>query len=139
MLLVAAAGLVLLGAFTGYVVAQQSAKAETRAMAEQVEQIQARIQLIAQDIGRRADSDAAYYKDLNKLNNQLVDMSDQLMPMFKITEKMLENRDLAGDGAINRDLVGMRQQLGHIATDINNTIQYMEHMSYQMSKLSPSS
>lgn len=139
MLIVAAAGLVLVGAFTGYVVAQQSAAKETKAMADQVEQLQARIQLMAQDIARRGDSDAPHYKQFNKLNNQLIDLSDQLVPLFKTTEKMMENRDLAGDPAINRDLVGMRQQLGHIAADINNALQYMEHMSYQMSKLSPSS
>jgi len=138
-LLAATAGLMILSAFTGYVVAQQSHKKETKAMAQRVEQMQARVQLIAQDIGRRSDADASYYNEFNKLNDQLVDLSDQLLPLFEITDDMIENRDLAGDGAIGRDLIGMRQQLGHIATDIDNTLQYMEHMSYQMSKLSPSS
>jgi len=139
MLLAATAGLVILSALTGYTLAQQSHKKETRAMLERVEHMQARMQLIAQDIGRRSDSEATYYKEFSKLNNQLVDLSDQLMPLFKITDDMIENRDLAGDGAIGRDLTGIRQQLGHIATDIDNTLQYMEHMSYQMSKLEPSS
>lgn len=139
MVAVAAVGLVLLGAVAGYVVAQQSAKQETKEMAEHVEQIQARVQLIAQDIGRRADADASYYDQFGKLNDQLIDLSDQLMPLFETTEDMLGNRDLAGQASIQRDLTGIRQQLGHVATDLDNTLQYMEHMSYQMSKLGPGS
>ena len=139
MLLAATAGLVILSALTGYTLAQQSHEKETKAMQERVEQLQARIQLIAQDIDRRSDSDASYYTQLAKLNDQLVDLSDQLVPVFKITDDMLENRDLAGDPMIGRDLAGIRAQLGHIATDLENTLQYMEHMSYQMSKIGPSS
>lgn len=135
----AAVGLVLLGAVAGYVVAQQSVKQETKAMASHVEQIQARVQLIAQDIGRRSDASASYYDQFGTLNDRLVDISDRLMPLFEITEDMVGNRDLAGDANVQRDLVGIRQQLGHIATDLDNTLQYMEHMSYQMSKLSPGS
>ena len=67
-------------------------------------------------------------------NDAVVDLSEQLNDAFIATQKLIENDVFRGDSALNRDVVGTRQQLDHMAKDLENMLQYVEHMSYQLGR-----
>jgi hypothetical protein len=140
--LVAVLPLVAMAILSTYVFAQKTTKDyadETRAMKLRVEQMQQRVGLMTRDITQRPDASAAYYRQLGDINDALVDMADQLNTLYASTQKMLENRALEGDSAVMNDLIGVRQQLEHSARDLENTLQYLEHLSYQLGRMAPSS
>ena len=133
----AIAPLVVMGMFTTYVVAQNPTSdfaKETKEMATRIASIQERVGLIAQDIARRPDSGEAHYRRMSALNDAVIDLSDQLNDAFIATQKLIENDVFYDDPALNRDVVGARQQLGHMAKDLENMLQYVEHMSYQLGR-----
>ncbi len=135
--LCAIAPLVIMGVFTTYVVAQNPSSdfaKETKEMARRIASIQERVGFIAQDIARRPDAGEAHYQRMSALNDAVVDLSEQLNDAFIATQKLIENDVFRGDSALNRDVVGTRQQLDHMAKDLENMLQYVEHMSYQLGR-----
>ena len=114
-----------MGMLTVRVTADNSATSyakETRAMKDRVLQMQNRANLIAQDISRRPNGSDPHYKLLMNMNNALVDLCDLCHTPVNRFEIVL----------------GARAQLEHIARDIENTLQYMEHLNYLLGKASTS-
>ncbi len=135
--LCAIAPLVIMGVLTTYVVAQNPSRdfaRETKDMATRIASMQERVGLIVQDIARRPDAGEVHYRRMSALNDAVVDLSEQLNDAFIATQKLIENDVFHDDTALNRDVVGARQQLDHMAKDLENMLQYVEHMSYQLGR-----
>jgi hypothetical protein len=125
-------------ALTQLVVAQRPAqlRAETKAMAQRVEQIQVRVQLITDDIGRQSNANASYYRHLKKMNESVVRLSGEMQAAYETAQELLKDDVIAGDPALQQDVIAMRKQLECVARDIENVLQYMEHASFLLDRKS---
>ena len=130
---------VIVVVLTQLVLAQRATQldAETKVMIQRVEQIQARVQLIANDIGRHPDANAVHYKHLKQMNESVVRLSGEMQTMYETSQKLFEDDVLSNDPALQQDVIGMRRQIEHIARDIENVLQYMEHASVLLGRKSP--
>jgi hypothetical protein len=140
-LVAAVAAAVLFGVVSSVVMGQRSAKERARdtdAMAQRVDQILMRSDLVAKSIAGRSDASASYCKDFTRFNDELVTMADGLKKAYDHSQKLLDCPTVTDDPMLERDVDGMRQQLDGVARDLENTLQYMEHMTYQLNKSKPS-
>lgn len=131
----------LFGFLASAVLGQRTAREHARdtdMMAQRIEQILQRSDLVARSIAGRGDAGATYCKEFTRVNDQIIAMADGLNDAYGHSQKLLECSVITDDPMLERDVVGMRQQMDGMAKGLENTLQYMEHMTYQLGKTKPS-
>jgi hypothetical protein len=134
--------IVIAGATAGAILAAAGAKEtqQTRDYADRVEQLAFRAGVVKTDMTERAQgaagSVAALEGDLAAMAQSLSETARGLSAMMTTSQELLENNEAESDAEILQDVTGVRTQLDSAARDLENVMQYLEHLTYKVHKLS---
>jgi hypothetical protein len=112
---------------------------QTKEFTTRVEQIVFRAKIVSDDMSQRMSSERGALRDQERelvaLTAALVETSQKLDEMMQSTQVLLENDVTARDAEIATDVQGVRTQLDGAARSMENSLQYLEHLTYKIHKL----
>ena len=115
-------------------------KHDTQGMKEHLDQLSTRARLISDEINRRATGD--HGKSISQdgrvghMSESLVAMARELKVMIDASQRLLQSEVVTGDQQLGQDVAGLRAQLKYITKSMENIMQYLEHMTYKLGRVS---
>jgi len=118
--------------------ATREEKQQTREYTDRIEQLAFRAGVVKTDMAGAgsAGSVGALENDLGALAQSLAETARGLSAMMASSQEILENKEAQNDAEILQDVTGVRSQLDSAARELENVMQYLEHMTYKVHKLS---
>lgn len=115
-----------------------SPQQDTQVMVQRMDQFIHRACLISDEMDRRAAASSAQapqFQRVKRLSESVKSMATDVKTVMEASQLLLQSKEFTADQEFNRDLLGVRAEVGHVANYMENMLQYLEHLTYRIDKM----